>query len=113
MGLLSTLFFILVLEVATLRSLNADGAWLPLLVSNGKELVVLIFSETSENIAFSELCESSGLVTILVILLMVRVIIFDILLVMGVIIFDILLVMVLWLPFVEVTVLKSREIMDN
>ena len=45
---------------------------------------------------------------------MVRVIMFDILLVMGVIICDILLVItVLWLSFVEVTVLKSRDIMDK
>ena len=36
------------------------------IVSNGKELIALIFSETSGKIAFSELCESSGVVTILI-----------------------------------------------
>ena len=113
MELLSTLFLILVLGVAQLRLLNAGRASLLLLVSNGTELVVLIYSENSGKRAFSELCESIVLVTMLVILLMVLVIIFDILLVMGVIICDILIVMVLWLSLMEVTVLDARDIMDK
>ena len=111
--LLKAQLSLLVLGIASLRSLQASGAILLSLVSNGTELLLNMYSENSEKRAFSELCESIALVTICDILLIVLVIMFDTLLVKGVMICDKLILMMLWVSWMEVTLFESCDILDK